>query len=380
MEVNCKISIIKVELAPKIKCKLSIGLGISLNILEMSREKLERYLDWKKDIENIFITRNSPTKELILYLEEQLSYEKISSVERDVIQYLIYNLNSNGYLVDKKRLQRELKVEESIFNSGLERLKNFMPKGIGSESLRECLFKQIEDKENLKLREIIEFNLEDIASKNYLKIAKERELKLELVLKYVEEIKKLNPIPSRGYGDGELVRYIKPDICLTIKNKELDISLENDFIKNYISENKEDKLICSCLKKREKTLLEISKYILESQKEYFFNGKNLREIKIDKIALTFELHKSTIYRVIKDKYVQIDNKKIEPLKKFIGKGNERNLIKEEIKRILESNLYKSISDERVVKILAKMGYNIARRTVNKYRNELGIGKRYKKER
>lgn len=380
MEVNCKISIIKVELAPKIRCKLSIGLGISLNILEMSREKLERYLEWKKDIENIFITRNSPTKELILYLEEQLSYEKISSVERDVIQYLIYNLNSNGYLIDKKRLQRELKVEESIFNSGLERLKNFMPKGIGSESLRECLFKQIEDKENLKLREIIEFNLEDIASKNYLKIAKERELKLELVLKYVEEIKKLNPIPSRGYGDGELVRYIKPDICLTIKNKELDISLENDFIKNYISENKEDKLICSCLKKREKTLLEISKYILESQKEYFFNGKNLREIKIDKIALTFELHKSTIYRVIKDKYVQIDNKKIEPLKKFIGKGNERNLIKEEIKRILESNLYKSISDERVVKILAKMGYNIARRTVNKYRNELGIGKRYKKER
>lgn len=380
MEVNFKISIMKVELAPKIRCKLSIGLGISLNILEMSREKLERYLDWKKDIENIFITRNSPTEELILYLEEQLSYEKISSVERDVIQYLIYNLNSNGYLVDKKRLQRELKVEESIFNSGLERLKNFMPKGIGSESLRECLFKQIEDKENLKLREIIEFNLEDIASKNYLKIAKERELKLELVLKYVEEIKKLNPIPSRGYGDGELVRYIKPDICLTIKNKELDISLENDFIKNYISENKEDKLICSCLKKREKTLLEISKYILESQKEYFFNGKNLREIKIDKIALTFELHKSTIYRVIKDKYVQIDNKKIEPLKKFIGKGNERNLIKEEIKRILESNLYKSISDERVVKILAKMGYNIARRTVNKYRNELGIGKRYKKER
>lgn len=380
MEVNCKISIIKVELAPKIRCKLSIGLGISLNILEMSREKLERYLDWKKDIENIFITRNSPTEELILYLEEQLSYEKISSVERDVIQYLIYNLNSNGYLIDKKRLQRELKVEESIFNSGLERLKNFMPKGIGSESLRECLFKQIEDKENLKLREIIEFNLEDIASKNYLKIAKERELKLELVLNYVEEIKKLNPIPSRGYGDGELVRYIKPDICLTIKNKELDISLENDFIKNYISENKEDKLICSCLKKREKTLLEISKYILESQKEYFLNGKNLREIKIDKIALTFELHKSTIYRVIKDKYVQIDNKKIEPLKKFIGKGNERNLIKEEIKRILESNLYKSISDERVVKILAKMGYNIARRTVNKYRNELGIGKRYKKER
>ena len=124
--------------------------------------------------------------------------------------------------------------------------------------------------------------------------------------------------------------------------------------------------------KRGETLLEVGKYVLNYQKDYIILDKNLKTLKVKDIAYSLNLHESTISRALKDKFIKI-NGKIESLKKYIILDDKTELIKREILKIIESEDKKNpLSDEKILKKLMEKNLLVQRRTIGKYREELGI--------
>ncbi len=124
--------------------------------------------------------------------------------------------------------------------------------------------------------------------------------------------------------------------------------------------------------KRQQALLKVGKYILNYQKDFILMNKTLKTLKIKDVAFELGLHESTVSRAIKDKFIKIDNR-IETLKKYIVLDNKSEKIKKEILEIIENEDRKNpLSDNKILEMLLKKNFLIKRRTVAKYREELGI--------
>ncbi|MGL5951174.1 MAG: RNA polymerase factor sigma-54, partial [Cetobacterium sp.] len=266
------------------------------------------------------------------------------------------------------------------FKEALDILRGLDPLGVGAFNLIDCLKIQLLNRgiKNKKIEKIIEENLEDIANKNFNKVCLERKIELSTLNRYIEFIKTLNPKPARGYYVNKKTKYIIPDIFVDIVNGELVISLnEEDIPKIKVrADSRESYNLALTLErsiqKRQKTLLRVSNYILNYQKDFIFKNGSLKTLKIKDIAYDLDLHESTISRAIKDKFLK-RGKRIESLKKYIVLDEKSQNIKVEILKIIELEDKKiPLPDEKILKILLKKGVEIQRRTIAKYREELGI--------
>lgn len=387
----------KLELTQKLK--LSQNMKLSLKILEMSGSELKKfiynqnekfiekfnfssYVRKNNDNEDFDFTQNlTEEKNFYKKLEEQLIFFKITEKIKEVAIFIINNLNEKGFLeISKLEIKRILKISDKELEQAFKVIYDLEPYGTAAYSLEECLKLQLIKKkfQDEKLFLLIDEYLYLLADKEYELIAKKLAVDVQKIKEYEKEIKKLNPIPTRGYSIGKVQKII-PDVFLEISDTDISYRI-NDILLNSMEINlnnrknieKEQKFIYSAIEKRLKTMEKIVEILIKYQKEFFLKGKDyLKTLKIKDIAYELEMSDSTISRALKEKYIKT-NSGIVAFKTLICQNSNVISEKKIIEKIIEEEKkQKPYSDEQIKTILNDMGIRIARRTVTKYRNELG---------
>jgi RNA polymerase sigma-54 factor len=392
------------KLKQNMKLILTQDMKLSMNILEMSssnlKELIEKEVNKNPMLEIVYSPRSnshstdeettspldfiSKEKSLFDFLEEQLSYLKLSKKFRDICYYIINNLDDRGYLsISKSDIKKIFKISTKELQEVFNIIYSLEPHGIGAENLKDCLKIQltIKDKKDPLLFSIIDNYLEDLGDKNFEFIAENLNVSADRIKSYLSLIQTLDPIPARGYFVGNKTRYIVPDAKIEIVNKELKVTLNEEvFPKIKISSDASNKNnyqnalnLIKAIEKRYITLEKILNLLIVKQFDFFFLGKeHLKTLTLKDIASELNLHISTISRAIKEKFIETPQGIIEIKSLFIG-SSETIIIKKLIEEFIhDENKYFPLSDEKISYLLKNKGFSIARRTVAKYRDELGI--------
>ncbi|EEO39501.1 RNA polymerase sigma-54 factor [Fusobacterium vincentii 4_1_13] len=365
-----------------IEKEISKDLGISV---ELNYSNQENY-DNEKEVEINYLTDE---KNFFQILEEQLSYFKIETKIKEICIFIINNLNKKGYLeLSKIEIKDILEVSDKELKEAFDIIHNLEPYGVGAYSLEECLKIQLKVKNLIddKLFLFIDNYLYLLADKKYNLIKEKLNINDDILFSYIDTIKSLNPIPSRGYSVGK-VKKIIPDILVEIKEDEVFYEINRASIPQI---NIKDKLnnkyykkineIVSCIEKRFETLDKIMKIIIREQKIFFISqGKKINTLKISDIADKLNLSPSTVSRAVKEKYIKT-NFGIISLRKLFNLDSAVFLHQQKILEYIENeNKENPISDQDIVNLLEKDGIKIARRTVTKYREKLGYKSSHKRK-
>ncbi|QIA06788.1 RNA polymerase factor sigma-54 [Draconibacterium halophilum] len=358
------------------------------------------------------------------FLNEQLGLADLDDEEQQLAEYIIGNIDDDGYLrrdlmaiSDDLAFNMNLDVPEEKLDKILRAIQEFDPPGIAARDLRECLLLQLQRKEGKRFelaKAIVKDYFAEFTKKHYDKIRSKLELSDEELKKGIDEVRKLNPKPGSSYNNplNKSNQHIVPDFLLELVDGELSLSLNqrnvpelkiNDTYSEMLktmSQNqkaqKTDKEAATFVKQkmdsakwfidaihqRQTTLLLTMSEIISFQKAYFHEGDEtkLRPMILKDIAERTGLDISTISRVSNSKYIQT-HFGIYALKYFFSEGMAKDDGEEvstrEIKKILQECIegedkHKPLTDEKLAKILKEKSYNIARRTVAKYREQLGI--------
>jgi len=361
-------------------------------------------------------------------LFSQLGLRILDEKQITIAHTIIGNLDDSGYLqreinamVDDLAFTQNLIATPAEILEVLRIIQQLDPAGVGSRNLKECLLIQMKRKEDedplrdLKLPIlIIERYFNEFTKKHYDKILKKAKIDDEQLKFAINEILKLNPKPGNSMGETDKTnQYISPDFIITINDGKLELTLNSrnapelrlsrtyqEMISSYVadkskktSQKKEAilfvkrkldsaKWFIDAIKQRQNTLEITMTAIMNYQKDYFLTGDetNLRPMILKDIADIVHLDISTISRVANSKYVQTAYGTF-LLKSFFSEKMQTDSGEEvstrEIKKILQDcvegeNKIKPLTDEQLTKILKEKGYNIARRTVAKYREQLNI--------
>ena len=365
-----------------IEKEFSKDLGISV---ELNYSNQENY-DNEKEVEINYLTDE---KNFFQILEEQLSYFKIETKIKEICIFIINNLNKKGYLeLSKIEIKDILKVSDKELEEAFDIIHNLEPYGVGAYSLEECLKIQLKAKMIIdkRLFLFIDNYLYLLVDKKYNLIKEKLNINDDILFSYIDMIKSLNPIPSRGYSVGK-VKKIIPDILVEIKGDEVFFeinraSIPQINIKNKVNVKYYKKIneIVSCIEKRFETLDKIMKIIISKQKKFFTSqGKKINTLKISDIANELNLSSSTVSRAVKEKYIKTDFGIIS-LRKLFNLDSAIFLHQQKILEYIENeNKEKPFSDQDIVNLLEKEGIKIARRTVTKYREKLGYKSSHKRK-
>ena len=388
--------------------KLSQIMKLSINILKMSITELNNFIekeiskdlsvsvelnysnqenyDDEKEAEINYLTDE---KNFFQILEEQLSYFKIETKIKKICVFIINNLNKKGYLeLSKIEIKDILEVSDKELDEAFDIIHNLEPYGVGAYSLEECLKLQLKVKNLIddKLFLFIENYLYLLADKKYDLIKEKLNINDEQLFNYIDIIKSLNPIPSRGYSVGKIKKII-PDILLETKKDEVfyeinRASIPQINVKDKINDKYYKKLneIVSCIEKRFETLDKIMEIIIREQKSFFLSqGKETNTLKISDVASELNLSPSTVSRAVKEKYIKT-NFGIISLRKLFNLDSTVFLYQQKILEYIENeNKEQPFSDQDIVNLLEKEGIKIARRTVTKYREKLGYKSSHKRK-
>ncbi len=358
------------------------------------------------------------------FLERQLRERLLSDKEFELGRYLIGNLDDDGYLYrDLDAIANDLAFNEGIeatkdeLSKVLSEIKQLDPAGVGAKDLRECLLLQISRKDHsekvIKLAEtVIRDMFPEFSKKHYAKISQHLRLKDHELKEVLAEILKLNPRPGSAFNDPatKLMEHIIPDFILENREGELYLSLNSRNMPELrISDEyalmveqanskaqKKDKeaitfirekmnkarMFIDAVKQRQDTMMRTMNAIIELQRAYFVDGneQRLKPMILKDVAKRTGYDISTISRVVSSKYIQT-HFGIYPLKYFFSEGMQNTdgteVSTREIKSILSEcisneNKQDPLTDEQLVEVLKSKGYTIARRTVAKYREQLGI--------
>ena len=388
--------------------KLSQIMKLSINILKMSITELNNFIekeiskdlsvsvelnysnqenyDDEKEAEINYLTDE---KNFFQILEEQLSYFKIETKIKEICIFIINNLNKKGYLeLSKIEIKDILEVSDKELDEAFDVIHNLEPYGVGAYSLEECLKIQLKIKNLIddKLFLFIDNYLYLLADKKYDLIKEKLNINDEQLFNYIDIIKSLNPIPSRGYSVGKIKKII-PDIFVETKKDEVfyeinRASIPQINVKDKINDKYYKKLneIVSCIEKRFETLDKIMEIIIREQKSFFLSqGKETNTLKISDVASELNLSPSTVSRAVKEKYIKT-NFGIISLRKLFYLDSTVFLYQQKILEYIENeNKEQPFSDQDIVNLLEKEGIKIARRTVTKYREKLGYKSSHKRK-
>ncbi len=355
------------------------------------------------------------------HLKWQLSMVTLNDEERRLGDLIIGNLSDDGYLqADLKDLAQESKMELEDAEEVLKIIKNFDPIGVASRSLKECLAVQAKllEPRDPMVETIIDNHLGDLEKKNYTTVAKALGISMDDVIVATKIIMEFEPKPGRSFQTLD-TQYITPDIYVYKVGEEFVIVLNEDglpklkissYYKNILTDknaqgeaknNKvtkeyvQDKLrsamwLIRSIHNRQKTIFRVTEAITKRQGDFFEKGVQfLKPMILKDVANDIGMHESTISRVTTNKYVHTPVGIFE-LKYFFNSsihtsdGKESvasEAVKEKIRQLVANEDPKHpLSDQRLVELLQKDNIEIARRTVAKYRDILGIlssGKRRK---
>jgi len=356
-------------------------------------------------------------------LESQLGYCELDGDDETMARFLIGSLDDDGYLrrdleslTDDISFRLNIETTAEHLESILKVIQDFEPAGIGARNLRECLLLQINTRPDTQARRDAEVILadyfEELSKKHYDKIMSRMSIDDVRLRAAQEEIVHLNPKPGGQIDDSyaEQTQQIIPDFLLENKDGELQLTLPKfnipelkvnkryaDILMNASNQSQRTgkeaasfvkqkldsaKWFVEAIKQRHNTLFNTMNAIVEFQREFFLTGDEakLRPMVLKNIAGRTGLDISTISRVVNCKYVQT-NFGIYSLKYFFSEGMMTDRGEEvstrEIKKVLQESIgnedkKKPLTDEELVDVLSAKGYKVARRTVAKYREQLGI--------
>ena len=356
------------------------------------------YNDGDIDFENI--TRS--TDSLYDNLYAQINIMKIPKNEKNICKYLIDSLDNDGYLrEDEVVIMENLKIEPCTYNKCLSYVQQLEPSGIGARNIEECLLLQLRKEDYDEITEsIIKNDLNLVANSNISKLCQKYKVSKQRMIDIIDIIKKLDPRPVSMHSEDKIV-YIYPDVYVEKINGRSEAKAYNeektkiyinsyyrDLLKNTDDDNAK-KFIKNKLEsarkmmrdvsERNTTVLNLANAIIDEQRDFFDYGGDLKPLLMTDLAEKMECSISTISRGVSDKYMLTQNGIVE-LKKFFtnshknisGESVSTTMIKDMIKDIIDGeDKKKPLSDSKIEDILKNRGIEIARRTVSKYREELG---------
>ncbi|MEM8564853.1 MAG: RNA polymerase factor sigma-54 [Bacteroidota bacterium] len=359
-------------------------------------------------------------------LLDQLGFLKLDDRQTAIGEQLLGSIESDGYIrrdldaiINDLAFSQNIETDIDEVEEILRKIQTFDPPGIGARTLQECLLLQLErrqDEQSIDVyvaTKILEECFDEFTKKHYSKIMKKLDIEDEDFVKdAIELIRKLNPKPGGSSAGLVRTQFLIPDFILTNNNGELEITLNSrnapelrvsrsysEMFKAYDKSDKKDKKLketvtfvkqkldaakwfIDAIKQRQNTLLNTMRAIVDFQYDYFQEGdeSKLRPMILKDIANIINMDISTVSRVANSKSVQTDFG-IFPLKYFFSEGIATDSgedvssreVKNELKIIIDGeDKSKPLSDDKLEKLLKAKGYNIARRTVAKYREQLNI--------
>jgi len=358
------------------------------------------------------------------HLLNQLNTVYLSPEEWSIAEFLIGSVDESGYIrrpladiLDDLAFTQNIYTDEKTIGKVLKIVQELDPPGVAARSLEECLTIQLRRKEptpDIELAiTILEKSFDQFTKKHYKKLIQKHNISEDELKDAISEIERLNPKPGGSYaGNNRIIEHVVPDFSIRITEGELELSLNgrnapelhvsreySNMLKGYKdskekSKSQKDtvmfikqkldaaKWFIDAIRQRQQTLFITMNSIMNYQKEYFLTGdeRNLRPMILKDIADEINMDVSTVSRVANSKYVDTPyGTKL--IKEYFSESmkNEQgeDVSTKEIKKILETVIReeekkKPLTDDKLAAILKGKGYPIARRTVAKYREQLGI--------
>ena len=349
----------------------------------------------------------SSSENLASHLLWQLYLSDLEEKEREIGEYIIGNLNERGYLtLSVAEIARDLSVSEEEVERVRKKIQFFDPTGVASFDLKECLLVQLEylGLKGSLAEELVKNHLKDLELGRFARLAKKLGVSIAEIEAAIEIIRGLEPIPARNFTETE-PQYVEPDVLVFKEGEEWIVRLNDEGLprlrispyyrkllsdpsvplaaKQYIQKKlRAATWLIKSIEQRHRTLLKVSESIVRFQRDFFEKGiAGLKPLVLREVALDVGLHESTVSRVTTGKYMDTPHGIFE-LKYFFstgyrsGSGEEisAETVKQYIREIIaQEDPRKPYSDQKIADILNK-NYNIkiARRTVAKYRDQLGI--------
>jgi len=385
------------------------ALKTKIEYLDSSDEQNRTYYNYEKedsDENDDWKFKSEDKPELCDYLVEQLLLFDIPKKDIPYLKFIIDCLDQNGYMpFSVAELSAVLEISEDKVSHFLDIIKTLEPAGIGASSVSECILLQLRRlKTRSQTAEKIAESCIELLGKNQLHvISKKLRISVSEVEKAANIIRSLNPKPGAPYNSGEETRYIIPDAVVEKINGKYEIRFNDGFsadvvisgfyrglIKNTSDEKaaefvdkkiKQASWVVKCISKRRETILHIIEVIIEKQLDFFEYGpENIHPLLLSDVAKTLNMHESTVSRAIHFKYIQCRHG-VYPLSYFFhhscvvssGQTVIQDNVKNTIKEIIDSEDKSSpLSDRKISDELVKRGLDISRRTVAKYRSQMGI--------
>ena len=378
--------------------------------------------NWGKDARPDYVTF-SVKESFFFNLREQLSFKNLSKQDSDIAYFIVGSLDQDGYLrrdldslMDDLAFRAGINCEREDVERMLKVVQSLDPPGVGARDLRECLLLQLKaanQTPQVRLAtDILTKDFDAFASKHYNKIMQSRGISEDDMKAVLKVILRLNPAPGGSVADSyaDVTEQIVPDFVLKDDdgevsfimprfnipeiriNKKYAAMLENarggsdrekkeaaSFVKEKMDSAK---WFVQALKQRQNTLSKTMQAIIDFQRVFFETGDEtkLKPMILEDIAKVTGFDISTISRVVNSKYIETPYK-IYPLKYFFSEGLVNKAGEEvstrELKTVLKQivdaeDKHKPLTDEQLVSELSAKGYNVARRTIAKYRDQLGI--------
>ncbi|MFC7439919.1 RNA polymerase factor sigma-54 [Laceyella putida] len=345
----------------------------------------------------------SLTDELFMQLREL----RLSRKERSICEFIIYSLDERGYLdLELVEICKRFHIKEELAEKCLSIIQEMDPLGVGARNLGECLEIQLRHRAepNELAIQIAHHHLEDVADGKWRKIAQALGVDVIEVQRAVDEIKTCHPRPGAAYAS-EQPRYVVPDVIVEKVNDEYVVLLEEgetprltinsayqqlikqrervgedvaQYLKNWMQSAM---WLIKGIEQRRDTIVRVTEAIVLKQKEFFDKGIDyLRPLTLRQIAEEVGLHESTVSRATQHKYMQTP-RGLYPFRFFFpsglsthsGEDLSQKTVQKKIKLLVDGeDKERPLSDQKIADMLRMEGIRISRRTIAKYREELGI--------
>ncbi len=349
------------------------------------------------------------------HLNWQASLTFFDEQDKEISQYLIGNINKDGYLVASlQEIARKYDCSEQKVDEIRKRIMEFDPIGVGSLTLKESLITQMNlfQIDDEVTQRIIKNYLHILEKSDFAKLAKILGISLADLKPHIELIKRLEPAPGRKYTQ-EKTFYVVPDIMVSKEDDEYKIVINNEglprlkinkYYQGLLSKSLKNKpeaykflkdkmkkafWFLQSLNQRNKTIYRVAEFIVNKQKAFLDKGIDyIKPLTLVELARDIGVHESTVGRVVANKYM-LTPRGVYPLKYFFHKSLEGDFgeeisslkVKERVKKLVENeDKNNPLSDIEIEDILAGKNLKVARRTVAKYRKQLNIPPSYIRKR
>ncbi|WP_243356066.1 RNA polymerase factor sigma-54 [Bacillus litorisediminis] len=405
-----------------VKLAMTHELRQAIELLQFSSQELIEFLE-EKALENPLIKLISPKKNtfskdsktwieqiccsetsLADSLIQQLSYQKLSPIVKSRVVYLIHCLDENGYLTisynDVLETYPSMRAEE--WDYYLSILQGLEPAGVGARNLQECIVLQMKKRGFASHEiELIETHFELFAHKKWSSISQKLNIPIGEIQELADKIATLDPKPGSRFGKG-ISDYVTPDCVVTMENGDWTIRFVEDHlpkvqleinyyqrlienrdssVQDYLKRNLSDfRWLVKSMESRKSNLKRIILAILKRQEAFLKNGRSsIQPLTMREIAEELNIHESTVSRAVREKYIQTPHGTIHLKSLFSARLSDQNeeLSAEKVKQMILQIVEKEdklnpLSDQQIADQLGCQSVAISRRTVAKYRDQLGI--------